>query len=65
MGKQKTIKEVDDQLKSLQNNSISMNGKVKSKADTKINPSAVLEKKKANIDDLVDVMDTANMNSKK
>jgi len=63
--KQKTIKEVDDQLKSLQNNSISMNGKVKSKADTKINPSAVLEKKKANIDDLVDVMDTANMNSKK
>ena len=42
-----------------------MNGKVKSKADTKINPSAVLEKKKANIDDLVYVMDTANMNSKK
>ena len=52
-------------MKSLQNNSISMNGKVKSKADTKINPSAVLEKKKANIDDLVDVMDTANRNSKK
>ena len=42
-----------------------MNGKVKSKTDTKIDPSAVLEKKKANVDDLVDVMDTANMNSKK
>ena len=56
---------MDDQLKSLQNNSISVNGKVIKKADIKIDPSGVLAKKKANVDDLVDVMDTANMNSKK
>ena len=65
ISKQKTIKEVDDQLKSLQNNSISVNGKAKNKADSKIDPSGVLAKKKANVDDLVEVMDTANMNSKK
>ncbi len=65
ISKQKTIKEVDDQLKSLQNNSISVNGKAKNKSDSKIDPSGVLAKKKANVDDLVEVMDTANMNSKK